>query len=159
MRLFAGIFALVIASGCGSAGPRTSGLPPADKVSRDISVAIPTLGPDVFDTRTGLPDAKRVSREHREGCLNGDPWTVVGVSTDGRKLLLHTGGASGLRVRYAGSAVRETTSSVEIGLYRIQLKHNDTGAISAVDPLPVLIVLKQPLGHRSLLHAPITHSC
>jgi len=100
-----------------------------------------------------------VSDEHRSGCLAGDPWTVVGISTDGRKLLLHAGSASGTRLRYAGSAVRETPGSVEIGVYRIWLKHNDDGGVSAVSPLPVIIDLERPLATRILLHAPITESC
>jgi hypothetical protein len=134
-------------------------LPPVDGASGDPTGAIPTLGAAAFDTRTGLPETTPESREHRTGCLDGDPWTVDGISSDGRKLLLHTGGASGTRLRYSGSAVRESNSSVEIGLYLIQLKRNDGGGISAVNPLPVLIELQRPLGTRALLHAPITISC
>jgi hypothetical protein len=134
-------------------------LPPPDGTSRDTSGAIPTLGATAFDTRSGLPETTPVSDEHRNGCLTGDPWTVIGVSADGRKLLLHTGSESGLRVRYAGSALRETPDSVEIGVYRIWLEHNDGAGVSAVSPLPVLIDLERPLATRTLLHAPITDSC
>jgi hypothetical protein len=62
-------------------------------------------------------------------------------------------------LRYAGSAVKETPSSVEIGTYVIQLKHGDGAGISAVSPLPVTIELARPLPVRTLLHAPVTNSC
>ena len=150
---------MAVCTGCGSSGPWTSGLPPADGAGRDTSGAIPTLGATAFDTRSGLPDTSPVSAEHRNGCLFGDPWTVVGISRNGRDLLLKTSGASGLFVRYAGSAVSETPGSVEIGIYRIFLKHNDGGAISAVNPFPVIVHLARPLSARTLLHAALTESC
>ena len=150
---------MAVCAGCGSSGPWTSGLPPADGSSRDTSGAIPTLGATAFDTRSGLPDTTHVSAEHRIGCLFGDPWTVLGISSNGRELLLHTSGASGVQVRYAGSAVIETAGSVEIGIYRIWLEHNDGAGISAVNPFPVIVHLARPLSTRILLHAPLTESC
>jgi hypothetical protein len=153
----------VACTGCGSSsptGPSTSGLPAAAGASRDIGGPLPTLGPAAFDSsRTGLPDTTPVSHEHRDGCLTSEAWTVVGTRRDGRKLLLHTGGSSGLLLRYAGSAVRETTDSVEIGTYLIQLKHGDGAGISAVSFLPVSINLAQRLGTRTLLHVPVTYAC
>ena len=93
-RLFAAVLVLTVCTACGSSGSSTAGLPPPEGTSRDTSGAIPTLGATAFDTRSGLPETTPVSDEHRNGCLTGDPWTVIGISADGRKLLLHTGSES-----------------------------------------------------------------
>ena len=147
--------ALVVATAaCASSGLHVRGLPEVRGAVLDRTQTLPTLTGSAFAGRN--VEKAAVSGEHRAGCLVSEPWTTIGISADGRRLLLHSGGDFGLRIRYSGTAVRETATSAEVGVYLIFLKHGDGVGISAALFVPVVVSLHQPLGNRRLLHAATT---
>ncbi len=69
---------------------RLVSLPPEERRSRPSRCRYLLRRPSMAAARwTG---DQTITREHRKGCLISEPWTAVGISRDGRKLLVHTAG-------------------------------------------------------------------
>ncbi|MBT9257390.1 hypothetical protein KMZ32_16785 [Phycicoccus sp. MAQZ13P-2] len=85
--------------------------------------------------------------------LESLPWTLEGMSTDGRTLYLTVGIAGGCRVIGTQLAVEQATTYVRIT--SAIAEDNEGNCAAMLQTRDVQIQLTKPLGSRRLIHAPM----
>lgn len=148
--------------GCGRAGGQESASPastnPLDRPKADLSVSAAVHDQLVPSTATDIPPAVRpvpTATEPLDEHAVVMPWRFVRLDNEGQTVIIWGLGEASC-TEAAGVVVRETTESVLIAPIAIDYSGNPACAATMTYPAYGAVLLHEPLGNRSLLHAAVS---